>query len=256
MNCEKARELIALYVGNDLPEDETAALKEHLASCEKCHREYEKMFETYKLITEVSNADEPDILGDAFSDELVMTIGKTEPKIKTVKRRYRMLKYIAAAAVIVLAVIGGSIWYSLYRMDQQFDRNFEVVMNSIMAPAKVVGFFEKFNENNCFTQPKKFEEDILPDTAGVFAIFKKVGEEDGTTKLEVLYCGQSNNISSILSYTWIRSRERQMVNEAGSKENIFISYCAMPESTRGERLKKENDIIEQYKPLFNKKRGA
>ena len=64
MSCSATRERLSAYVDGELPQEQAAAVGEHLASCATCARDYEAVLNTVKTLREgLVRYRAPDVLG-------------------------------------------------------------------------------------------------------------------------------------------------------------------------------------------------
>lgn len=247
MNCVKAKKKMALHVSGDLPEREKAALELHLLNCRACREEFEIIKRSQAAIVNISKSDIPRPLGEDFSQIVRQNISD-ESSISSQSRRglsalfgWKPALGISAALVIIVM--------SLLYLGGVFDRG---VTNRIAVGTAVS--WEKISKDfaGCIDGPYSLDNYNPPPEAGVFAILQKINGD----VYKVLYCDESNDLASYRAYPWIYQRQRQILSYAGSDKNVYVAVCLKPESSRSEREVLEKNIIEEYKPKFNKKSGA
>src|SRR3989339_1888447 len=76
MKCLRAEQQLALFVGGDLPESETAELTAHLESCRACANELERLKRAQELLGKLARSDQPDPLPADFSGQVLAEIQK------------------------------------------------------------------------------------------------------------------------------------------------------------------------------------
>ncbi len=100
--CEKVKEMLSLYIDEELCDDEKEAVKVHLEACGACKSEYEFLHG----IISAANA-MPAISADADFHARIMQAATNLPAAKPARRSlWRMASgFVAAAAVIAISVI-------------------------------------------------------------------------------------------------------------------------------------------------------
>ena len=96
MNCFVSEEQLALYSGNDLSPQESAAVSDHLSMCERCRATLADLRSFRKLITEIPA--EPDDEDLRFVRNAVMQ------RVGRHRKRNRLLQTVAIAAGLVLVI--------------------------------------------------------------------------------------------------------------------------------------------------------
>lgn len=74
MRCEDIREIISLYIDDELNEEECNEIKKHLQSCEECNREYEDLLTIKKLLSEVPQMELPSNFKEELHKKLVASV--------------------------------------------------------------------------------------------------------------------------------------------------------------------------------------
>jgi len=109
MVCDKAAEMISLYMDNMLDEEKKAEFEEHINSCEDCRASYEDILVIMKACAEIEEEELP----EGFRDELhqkLLNVSKNmvSPFININSlyrnRYFRIITSVAAAFVIIFAV--------------------------------------------------------------------------------------------------------------------------------------------------------
>ena len=100
MDCNRAEELIPLYIDNELYEEERSSLEEHLLSCESCKTCYEEI----RSIAVTLYSIEDDELPEGFHKEFMNKLDdKTKPTPKL--WNYKAISMAAACAAVVLIAV-------------------------------------------------------------------------------------------------------------------------------------------------------
>lgn len=243
MNCSKAREKMALHVSGDLPDKERATIELHLINCRACREEFEVLKRSQLAIVKVSESDIPVPLRGDFSRNVIQNISDSSrtPSIRSALFGWKpALGILGVLCIIALGVLS-------------FSGFFENLIENRMATGSAVSW-EKISKDfaGCIEGPYRIENYNPPPAAGVFAVLQKVNGDS----YKVLYCDESYDLASYRAYPWIYQRKRQILSYAGSDENVYVAVCLKPQSSRSEREILEKNIIEEYKPQFNKKSGA
>jgi hypothetical protein len=246
VNCRSAREKMALDVSGDLPEKEKAALELHLMNCQACREEFEALKKAHATFAKMAKQDVPRPLETDFSRVVRHKISGTEIDPAYARKKpstifgWKPIMAISGAIVIVIAVLF---------LTGVFE-NKEIIKIADSSAAS----WEKISSDfaGCIEGPYKLNNYNPPPEAGVFAVLQKVSTDD----YRVLYCDQSKDLASYKAYPWIYQRQRQILSYAGSDQNVYVAVCLKPQSSRSEREMLEKNIIEVYKPQFNKKPGS
>ena len=100
IDCEKAADLIPLYIDGELSADERSRLEDHLSSCETCGLLYEEIRELVTALHSIKDEEPPEGFHRAFMDRLAH---ETKPKNKP--WNFMRISMAAACAAVVLIVI-------------------------------------------------------------------------------------------------------------------------------------------------------
>jgi hypothetical protein len=96
MNCAQARAALAAFVYQDLPADETAAVREHLASCLACRAEETSTRRVGSLLDALPNATSQVDLAQLYKEA-----GRRQQVKLTRWRRFAVAASAAAAALLL-----------------------------------------------------------------------------------------------------------------------------------------------------------
>ncbi len=80
MRCEDVREIISLYIDNELNGEERNEIIEHLQSCEECNREYEDLLTIKRLLSETPEIELPSNFKEELHKKLVESVLQEENK--------------------------------------------------------------------------------------------------------------------------------------------------------------------------------
>lgn len=101
MNCDEIRALIGPAVDNELPNVELARVNDHLASCQACQIEWEKILELKGAISDIARGNE---MSDAFEKKILFALKQEERQARG--RHTWALVGLAAAATFLLFFMG------------------------------------------------------------------------------------------------------------------------------------------------------
>jgi anti-sigma-K factor RskA len=115
MNCDEINELLAAYALDALEDGETAAVREHI---ETCRRHDEALAELQDLVARlplaVEDREPPAVLRsrllEAFDAEAGASNVTPIANARVTRFAPPALRYLAAAAVLVLAIVGLAVW--------------------------------------------------------------------------------------------------------------------------------------------------
>lgn len=118
MRCEDIREIISLYIDNELNEEESKEIEKHLKSCEECNREYEDLLTIKRLLSEAPQVELPDNFKEELHKKLVASVsmedsGASEAnnivqleerskKVKKKKLNWKVFSGVAAALFLTV----------------------------------------------------------------------------------------------------------------------------------------------------------
>ncbi|SKC64227.1 DUF4349 domain-containing protein [Maledivibacter halophilus] len=129
MRCDKVKEILSLYIDNQLDDGENKEIENHIKMCEECNREYEDLLFIKKLLSETPQAQLPEGFKADLHDKLVKCkeLEKAElinsrqtdkDKFKTKRKiNWRILSGIAAG-IFIMVVSVSSILNNNFMMDK------------------------------------------------------------------------------------------------------------------------------------------
>lgn len=104
MKCEDFRELISLYIDDELDENEKNGLIEHLENCPLCRKEYEELKAIKEMVGKIGEEELP----ENFHNELMAKIKPVKEKTK--KKKFSTAKYSSlAASICAVLLVGGAL---------------------------------------------------------------------------------------------------------------------------------------------------
>lgn len=98
-----------------------------------------------------------------------------------------------------------------------------------------------------FDGPYSIQEWEPSEKGGIYCIMKRGSKERSYI---ILYFGESENLAKRI-LDKLHQAYPCWLKEAGSENNLFLGVYLMPNSSKEEREKIENDLIEDYKPVCN-----
>jgi hypothetical protein len=250
MRCSRAKNLLALHAGGDLPGRDVPALAAHLKQCPDCARAFEDMKRALKQVRTISEKAVPPPLPARFPDRLMKAMGAGKKDPERAVRPGLLIRRPAAVCggIAILLLIASGIFFIL--------RNGQGAPEGVPAAAdrrpEVSTIWEKTHPlAGSFEGPFPLATWQVPRKAGVYAILHRRDGEKASKEYIVDYCGESGNMASYRGYPWLRHRLKRLIHYSGSADNLYIAVYLMPESSRHDRRALEKDIIETFKPHFN-----
>ena len=259
MRCHQAREDLALLAGGDLPEKKIPPLLAHVDACPDCAAELEALKRAQTFVGKIARADIPDPLPADFSQQVQRRIVDENKPAVIEKRRLRKPAYALAAAAVVL-LLGVSVWQSLRKTGE----------DKIPAPHLTV-ITRQVTDNGTpavkwddvkskigpeIGGPYKLADWTPPGQPGVYVVMHRPDPVNAPDSYRFDYWGEAARLIAFRGNPWVHHREKRLVSRAGSKDNIYIAVLLMPESSKRERREIEKNLIEEYNPYFNRKKGV
>ncbi len=259
MSCSKARKQLALYVGGDLPSDLQPELLTHLGTCRECAQELADLKRSGAIIQKLADKDSPRPLPADFSDQVLRQVRAEEargqePDRPSSPQRWRtFLTPLAGVAAGVMLVFGG--WRILDDPVATSDDSEPVLLvrtEGVPVP------WEKLEQELAvkIEGPFRLDEWTPSHEAGVVAILHKNENMLGPDTFTFDYCGEARSFARWRSYPWMKQREKKLRSCAGSPEQLYVAVCSMPGSSRADRKKLTESLIETYNPCLNQKKGV
>ena len=235
MKCQKIKKQLALFVGGDLAERETAELSSHLEHCKNCSAELEEFKLSSAWVEKIAQKDLPEPLPHDFSREISLQLAK---ETKTPRRYFR--KPLSLLQMRPVSFIGGILLGLLIAAGiyYQFLRPNNISLEQLISEIQLL------------TQVENSELKWNPEHA-VFNLHKVDPANKPNTYI-VDYCGQGRNLSAYRRYPWLNHRIKRLLSHTGSLENVYILTLVLPGSSELERRKIEKALIKSFDPYFNK----
>ncbi|HWT00079.1 MAG TPA: FecR domain-containing protein [Pyrinomonadaceae bacterium] len=106
---------LSAYCHNELAEEDSRRVAEHLIGCSSCRREFEEVRLGVKLAGQLPRAAAPAALWAEIEralDERPGTVSRQEPPRRRLASSFRWPRLVAACALSLLALAAGLVWYS------------------------------------------------------------------------------------------------------------------------------------------------
>ena len=256
MNCKQAHMAIALLAEDDLPRRDLIDLRNHLQNCPACTAELENYRQLFPRITDMLNSDRPSELPSNFAHLVLDRIDRAERPVQpAVDRRVRRPFYIATAVTVVIALLFLAINQNPILIRQTR------LENHLRAIAQLESYNPEFRWDAKLKYLDNLEGPIAldqwnpPDQPGIVAILHKPDPVNKPTTYILDYCRDSRNINELKSYPWLNQRIDRLAFEAGSRENIFVAFYYLPNSTRIERNQIIKKLEKKYKANSFERKG-
>ena len=255
MNCKQAHTAIALLVGDDLSRRDLINLRNHLQDCPECSAELDNYRQLYPKIADILKNDIPAQLPANFAHLVLDNIDRSQRPVQPeADRRVRQPFYIAAAVTVVIALLSLAIYHNPILVRQTH------LENHLQAIAQMEAYHPEFRWDAKLKYLENLDGPVIlehwspPDKPGLVAILHKPDPVNKPTTFVLDYCFDSRNISELKSYPWLDQRINRLANEAGSRENIFVAFYYLPNSTHIERNRIIKKLEKKYKAnLFERK---
>ena len=212
MNCTEIRELLSLYIDDELDESQAAEIGEHLKNCEECRREYDEFIEITELLREAPTIPLP----GSFDEKLKEAIRKEKlVKIYTAKRRWKMLSSIAAVFVIGIFSIT---MYNQIAMDPSPDNTFDLLSASDTFIDDIVTIppDEDQDFGNVFAEEETVEAPVIEET-----------HNDNPVQITPFYAEAAPNpglrsLPEEVEPSGLVSRRNQLSDEAKTEVDYYV----------------------------------
>ncbi len=100
--CEEIKELINMYIDNELSEEEKVQVERHIGDCEQCRVEYEKLLKVHELSLLVKPEEPPIEYFDALTLKIRRRIrNEGKPRRRRFLPSFQLWPQVASAAVII-----------------------------------------------------------------------------------------------------------------------------------------------------------
>ncbi|MGB4439865.1 MAG: DUF4349 domain-containing protein [Sedimentibacter sp.] len=165
MNCDEIKNLLSLYIDDELDEEERLLVEEHLQKCEDCQKELEEYKKIIQALKNIPDEEPPSGYCKRLHEKLLIVeipkviTGDKIPK-KTMSNKFRWVKYGGMAAALVLVILVYGINNSSMRNNAE-SKNIVYDYNSspaAEAPAETRGE-AGYGDNQEFAMPSAEEKE-------------------------------------------------------------------------------------------------
>lgn len=131
--CEEILELLSLYIDNELDEETSKIVKEHVELCSSCKDELVQLQQVVKMCNEVDEVELPDSFNEVLRQKLKLEHKKMEDDKKKTVMRNRILKTITsvAAIFIVIFAVRGFMNIGMLNKSDLSSKNEEFISNTL-----------------------------------------------------------------------------------------------------------------------------
>ena len=255
MNCKQAKIAIALWAGDDLPERDINRLRRHLQNCPVCAAELESFRQSYGRVNDIFQADQPQELPSNFAHLVLDKIDRAATFTRTASsRRIRRPLYITAAVTAVTAVILFLITQNPILVRQAQLKNHLRTIAEMESYHPEIRWDAKLKYLENLEGPIALDQWNPTEKPGIVAVMHRPDPVNKPTTYVLDYCRDSRNIKQLKSYPWFDQRINHLALQAGSRDNIFVAFYYLPNSTRIERNQIIKKLEKKYKAnLFERK---
>ena len=254
MKCLRAEQQLALFVGGDLPESETAELTAHLESCRACANELERLKRAQELLGELARSDQPDPLPADFSGQVLAEIQKRRldkpPFISlfAIRIRWKPALALSGAVLVILLAIGVTRDLRQSRRGLFANRTLKTRQSlTVVNPGEVL-WSAKFHFIRNLIGPARLTEVTIPDEPGIYAILHKPDPVNRPKIFAVTFIGEKSELSSLSESLLKPGPGNRLFTRAGSPDSAYIVLYLLPESTEEQRRQIKESLIARYEP--------
>jgi len=110
MNCDEIKNLLSLYIDDELDEEERLLVEEHLQKCEECQKELEEYKKIIQALKNIPDEEPPLGYCKRLHEKLLIVeipkvIASDKVHKKTMNNKFRWVKYVGTAAALVLVIL-------------------------------------------------------------------------------------------------------------------------------------------------------
>lgn len=249
MKCDEIKRQLALYAGGDLPENEIPGIEAHLSACAECAAELKALKETHNAFLNINIQDTPQPLPEAFFQGIYRNLEKKE-KLQTfhfLKGLHWLLKKpaLVSYAVILAFFLGAGLSYKYWE---------KAYKDAIIEYTVVDPVFEKIEAKlgkkisyQMYTGSMLPQLETIARQPVVFIVMHKKATPDGAETFSIDYLGESGDLLSVERYPWFEQRKKELMNKAGSPDNIYVIISPQPNSSPLERRQIKKLLNSQLK---------
>lgn len=115
MNCDEIRELLSLYIDNNLEEEQMIEIEKHLLVCDACKKEFEGIVLVINTMKNLPEVEIPAQFDSRLREELKIA---SESKRKKVIQNKR-IRYSSIAAVFLIGIFSIAMYNNINSADPQ-----------------------------------------------------------------------------------------------------------------------------------------
>ncbi|GEM_PF-1838787 len=262
MRCRKAREMLALYAGGDLPERLIPRLMAHIERCPGCAAALKQMQGVLETTGMIAAGDMPGPLPADFEERVMFAVDEKRVDSPMVPERGMRRKLLRPALAFGAAAVTAVVIFAVLRdmgndtvlVDSETGR---YVPGGVAGSRSDVSWDElEARLSGCIEGPYRLASYEPPPKSGVCVVMHKPDPEGEPDRYVIDYCGEGSRLSSLSNYPWFGQRSRRLEVRAGSKENLYIAVCLMPGRGRQERRALRNGLVDEYDPFLNRRGGV
>jgi len=123
MNCDEIRELLSLYIDNNLEQEQMTEIEKHLLVCGACKKEFEEIVILINAMKNLPEVEFPTQFDSRLREELKIV---TESKRKKAKQNKR-IRYSSFAAVFLIGIFSIAMYNNI---NSAYPKNIEGIAPS------------------------------------------------------------------------------------------------------------------------------
>jgi len=118
-NCIEIKELLSLYLDNELDEDRKKQVETHLQQCDACKKEFEELTFIKNILAETEEVSVPDV----FDERLHAALKAESMRMK--KKTPNLKRFTSIAAIFVVGLFAVSLYNNSSLLTDGFDKYFD-----------------------------------------------------------------------------------------------------------------------------------
>ncbi len=245
MNCKEFRTALALQTGDDLPADQIRELEQHLAACDACAAEQNRLQEIRSQLLLLDPDDPLDSVPLGFTARTMSRI--RERKHRTWRSRFNAARpRIALAGFSVVALLVAVSSFTFWMYSDDFSK--QTFASTAVHWSELSAEF-----GDCLEKPVRLSDWIPQPEPVVLIVMHPSSEEKNHFVID--YCGEFERLAALRSYPWIHTRERALYAHVGNREDVYVAACYLENALPGNRREIAERVIERYRPYFNTEQG-
>lgn len=271
MRCDKVKELLSFYIDNELDNETSKEIKNHIEVCGECKREYEDLVVIQKLLSETPQVELPTGFKAELHDKLIecqktektqlINMKETNKKHSSKRRRinWKVLSGVAAG-ILIMVVSASSILNNNFLMDKS-------AKTEQAAPEEAMPFSVSQNEKDEtksldkveIQEPNKYsmaednnkDMNITAKNRSITPMKEKISEDIENAEEEKIIINGYIHLE-VEEYTSIYEKIVNIAtNNEGFIQSSSTSSTALIKNDSNNSLKKGNVIIRIPKTKFD-----